>query len=285
MSGCCSVQLRFATWLLLVLATTLSAGPVSAATGKPLAAIVAEERWDLLRAQLFGDKQIDESGGVILLQMPGRAFDAARVPVTVKALVPQSENYYIQKLHLIVDNNPLPVAGTFHFEPNQGWDTIDTELRVNEYTSSRVVVEMNDGKLYMDSTFVKAVGGCSAPPSSYDRSDKNLLGNISGGVSPLLDPELPAAARIRLIHPNASGMQFDQFTRTYIQPHYIHTMVAQFNGQTLFTLDTNFSLSQDPVLGFNFTPEEGGELLIYALDSENQRYEKAFEVAGALAKN
>jgi len=259
--------------------------PALAATGKSLAAIVAEERWELLRQQLFADQDIDESGGVVLMQMAGRAMDAARVPVTIRALVPQSEDYFIRKLYLIVDNNPLPVAGTFHFEPNQGWDTIDTELRINEYTSTRVVVEMNDGELFMDSTFIKAVGGCSAPPSSYERSDKNLLGNITGGISPLLDPEVPASARIRLVHPNASGMQFDQFTRTYIQPHYIHTMAAEFNGQPVFLLETNFSLSQDPVLGFNFMPREDGELLIYAEDSKDQRFEQTWEIVGSQASN
>jgi len=259
--------------------------PALAATGKSLAAIVAEERWELLRQQLFADQDIDESGGVVLMQMAGRAMDAARVPVTIRALVPQSEDYFIRKLYLIVDNNPLPVAGTFHFEPNQGWDTIDTELRINEYTSTRVVVEMNDGELFMDSTFIKAVGGCSAPPSSYERSDENLLGNITGGISPLLDPEVPASARIRLVHPNASGMQFDQFTRTYIQPHYIHTMAAEFNGQPVFLLETNFSLSQDPVLGFNFMPREDGELLIYAEDSKDQRFEQTWEIVGSQASN
>jgi len=242
--------------------------PALAATGKSLAAIVAEERWELLRQQLFADQDIDESGGVVLMQMAGRAMDAARVPVTIRALVPQSEDYFIRKLYLIVD-----------------WDTIDTELRINEYTSTRVVVEMNDGELFMDSTFIKAVGGCSAPPSSYERSDKNLLGNITGGISPLLDPEVPASARIRLVHPNASGMQFDQFTRTYIQPHYIHTMAAEFNGQPVFLLETNFSLSQDPVLGFNFMPREDGELLIYAEDSKDQRFEQTWEIVGSQASN
>jgi len=64
-------------------------------------------------------------------------------------------------------------------EPNEGWDTIDTELRVNEYSNIRVVAERTDGSLHMDHSFIKAVGGCSAPPSSYERSDATLLGNVS----------------------------------------------------------------------------------------------------------
>lgn len=273
----------------LVMFIVLMGGMVTsighAATGKPLAEIVGEERWLSLKDHLFGDTPIDDTGGVVLLQIAGRAFDGARVPLTVRALTPQSGDNYIEKLYLIVDNNPLPVAGTFTFEPNQGWDTIDTEIRLNEYSSTRVVAQLSDGSLHMDSSFVKASGGCSAPPSSYERSDASLLGKFTGGVSPLLNPEVPTAARIRIVHPNASGMQFDQFTRTYIQPHYVHTMVAQFNGERLFKLDTNFSLSQDPVLGFNFSPKEDGELLIYALDSEDQRFEQSWPIVGSNTKN
>jgi len=247
-----------------------------AASAKPS----ADDRWSALRTQLFSDREIVERAGVVLLEAPGRAFDSARVPVTIRAPAAQAEDTYIHKLYLIVDHNPLPVAATFTFEPNEGWDTIDTELRVNEYTNVRVVAELNDGQLHMDHSFIKAVGGCSAPPSSYERSEVTQLGTINGGIDQILNPKVPAVARFRLIHPNASGMQFDQFTRTYIPPHYVHTMGAEFNGKALFTLETNFSLSQDPVLGFNFQPGSDGDLMIYALDSKNKRFERSWPVSG-----
>lgn len=244
------------------------------------AADSATDRWEQIRLQLFGEKAITEDSGVIGLEAPGRAFDGARVPITVRAIEPQDAARHITKLFLIVDNNPLPVAGTFEFTSQQGWDTIDTELRINEYSHMRAVAELNDGSLHMSSAYIKAVGGCSAPPSSYDRSDATLLGNFTGGVEQLLNPKVPAAARIRIVHPNASGMQFDQFTRTYIPAHYIHTMSAEFNGTPLFTLDTNFSLSQDPVLGFNFQPRESGTLTLTATDSKSQQFEQSWQITG-----
>lgn len=240
----------------------------------------SEDRWEMLRLQLFGEEPINENNSVILLDAPGRAFDGARVPITVHATVKDRADSYIQKMHLIVDNNPVPVAGTFEFDSSQSWDTIDTELRINEYSYLRVIAELSDGSLHMDSAFIKAVGGCSAPPSSYERSDATLLGKFSGGVEELLNPKVPAAARIRLTHPNASGMQFDQFTRTYIPAHYVHTMQAVFNDRPLFTLNTNFSLSQDPVLGFNFRPGEPGKLTMTAIDSKNQRFEQSWDISG-----
>jgi len=240
----------------------------------------SSERWEQIRLQMFGEKTIVEDSGVITLDAPGRAFDGARVPVTVSAMPAQDPDNTISKLYLIVDNNPMPVAGTFEFHTQQSWDTIDTELRINEYSHLRAVAELKNGALHMASSYIKAVGGCSAPPSSYERSDATLLGSFTGGIEQLLNPKVPAVARIRIIHPNASGMQFDQFTRTYIPAHYIHTMTAEFNDTPLFILNTNFSLSQDPVLGFNFQPEESGTLKLTATDSKNQRFEQSWQVLG-----
>ncbi len=265
--------------LSILLSALLLTQPVNAAGD----AAEPADRWQLLRDQLFSDRELIEDGGVVELEAPGRAFDSARVPVLVRATTPQSNDTYIKKLYLIVDNNPVPVAGTFTFEPNNGWDTLDTELRINEYSNMRAVAEMNDGQLHMAKRFIKAVGGCSAPPSSYERSDTTSLGTFKGGIDQLLNPKVLALARIRLLHPNASGMQFDQMTRTYIPPHYVHTMGAQYNGKPLFLLETNFSLSQDPVLGFNFKPDVDGELLIFAIDSKDKRFEKSWQITASNA--
>lgn len=40
-----------------------------------------------------------------------------------------------------------------------------TRVRVDDYSYVRAVAETADGKLHMVKAFVKASGGCSAPPS------------------------------------------------------------------------------------------------------------------------
>ena len=270
--------------VLIIAAVALSLpAPAIAADSKTTIADLTinndDKRWETLKTQLFAEREIVQSEEVIALDAPGRAFDSARVPVTMRAITPQSPDAFIHKLYLVVDKNPVPVAATFTFEPNKGWQTIDTELRVNEYSNMRVIAEMNNGDLHMTTHFIKAVGGCSAPPSSYDRSDQSKLGVLEASITSLLDPKVPALARIRVTHPNASGMQFDQISRTYIPAHYIHTMVAEFNDQLLFQLETNFSLSQDPVLGFNFEPKEKGVLKLYAIDSKQHKFEKEWLVS------
>lgn len=250
----------------------------------------SDQRWNAIKPTIFGERPITASDEIVHLETPHRAFNGSRVEVTMRALIPQSEDYYIKKLYLIIDKNPLPLAGTFKFEPNKGWATIETEVRINEYSKVRVVAETSDNTLHMTDRFVKAVGGCSALPDSYDRSDANTFGrmdltmteplikSISEPSTELLNGEQPSMAKFKLIHPNASGMQYDQFTRTYIPAHYVHTIVAKFNDREIFTLDTNFSLSQDPSVSFNFVPLEDGEVTIYAIDSKNERFEQSWPI-------
>jgi len=250
----------------------------------------SNSRWDQIRPSLFGDRPILTDIDIIELEAPQRAFNGSRVPVSMRALIPQNDDYFIKKIYLVIDQNPLPLAGTFNFEANKGWASIETEVRINEYTNLRVISETSDNQLHMSQRYVKAVGGCSALPDSYDRSDANAFGrmDLSFGepigqksenpLRELTGGEQPTMARFKLIHPNASGMQFDQFSRTYIPAHFIHTIGAKFNGREIFTLDTNFSLSQDPSIGFNFVPLEDGEMTIYAIDSKDERFEKTWPI-------
>ncbi len=304
----------FAIWTIAVLflVAVPMANDVNAAESKPIAKQIggqiehksdqdassdSDQRWNTIKPSLFGDRTIHTDLEIIDLEAPHRAFNGSRVPLTMRALVPQSDDYYIKKIYLVIDKNPLPLAGTFQFEPNNGWATIDTEVRINEYTSVRAIAETSDDNLYMSKRFVKAVGGCSALPDSYERSDANAFGKMDLviGTPDIIsnDPlsKLPSdlkselhggkdatRATFKLIHPNASGMQFDQFSRTYIPAHFVHTIVARFNDRDIFTLDTNFSLSQDPTVSFNFVPLEDGEVTIFAIDSKDQRFEQSWPV-------
>jgi sulfur-oxidizing protein SoxY len=42
------------------------------------------------------------------------------VPLTIKALIPQGADRYVKTVHLVIDQNPAPVAGVFRFSPESG---------------------------------------------------------------------------------------------------------------------------------------------------------------------
>src|SRR3546814_8361122 len=104
-------------------------------TGPAGLALAADNTaWDDIRAKLYGSEREIASGyGVIALEAPYRALDAATVPVVVTAQIPQTEDRYIKSLTLVVDDNPAPIVSTFHFSPANGIATIST--RSEEHTS------------------------------------------------------------------------------------------------------------------------------------------------------
>lgn len=248
-----------------------------------------DERWETLRAHYFGDAEILPGETLLALDAPKRAHDAAVVPVAVHALEPATE---IRRVHLIVDKNPLPLAGIFTFEEGaRGWQTLETRIRINEYTNVRAVAELGDGSLRMVSRFVKAAGGCSAPAmgdldAALARAGKMQLlideataASVHGadGASPVLAPDATlASATIKISHPNNSGMQFDQVSRNYIPAFFVQRIGAELDGRALIDVETNFSLSENPVVALTFPePATSGTLDVHALDSKGNRYESS----------
>lgn len=280
------------------LRSIICATAVALAAGfSSLAAAAEDPRWQELKPAFFGDRAIEVDSGIIALETPSRAHDAAVVPIVMTALDPERQ---IRRVHLIVDKNPLPLAGIFNFSEAAGnWESVETRIRINEYTNVRAVAELSDGSLHMASNFVKAAGGCSAPAmadmtAAMSRAGrmKVLLGKLdaaAGVSSPAtegasVDATTITAARgsasteatIKISHPNNSGMQFDQVSRNYIPAFYVNRIGASMNGQPLLDVETNFSLSENPVVRLNFTPEfEQSELVVFVSDSKGNHFEQS----------
>ncbi len=56
----------------------------------------------------------------------------------------------------------------------------------------------------------------------------------------------------------------------------MHKIAADLNGSQLIDIDTNFSMSENPVVRLNFTPrpdlpQSTSEMLVYAEDSKGNR--------------
>lgn len=241
-----------------------------------------EERWNLLKESMFGDAVIDTSGVIVALEAPSRAHDAAVVPVIIKALDPGRR---IEQVHLIVDMNPLPLAGIFKFSEDAGaWHSLETRIRINEYTNVRVVAKLQDGSLHMASQFVKAAGGCSAPAMADMEAAMARAGKMKLMIDKINRSDAFASeAVVKISHPNNSGMQFDQISRNYIPAFYVHTIGVNIDGKKLIEVETNFSLSENPVVRFQFDADSSAEsssLTAYALDSKGNQYRRSIAVDG-----
>ncbi len=259
-------------WILLLTVFTLF--PVfSTAADDPNAT------WDAgLRQHYFSDKTIFETGEVVELDAPVRAENGAIVPIKIFSKFPQSEERFIKTITLLIDENPVPWAGTFHFTPRSGRADLDLRIRVNSYSNVRAIAETNDGELHMATRFVKASGGCSAPVGTDLEAAMARLGKMKFRTKSEQGLSEPLQAQLAISHPNVTGMQMDQVTRMYAPAHFVKEVKISFKGELIFSAETDISISENPNFKFFFIPQEEGELIAEVTDSNGLQFSQVYEV-------
>jgi sulfur-oxidizing protein SoxY len=235
-------------------------------------------RWQTLKSVLFADRPIQENDGVIALKTPYRVEDAAVVPIEISTSLVQTPERHIKTLSLIIDNNPAPVAGVFHFPGNRPWSELSTRVRIDRYTHVRAIAETNDGQLHMAANFVKAAGGCSAPASKDPAAAEAQLGRMKLRTPDSVSAGKPLAMQLLIRHPNSSGLQFDQIARAYIPPNYIQALEVGYGDRPLFELDGNISISEDPSVSLTFVPPSVGPVTVSVKDSKGRVFNERFDV-------
>jgi sulfur-oxidizing protein SoxY len=259
---------------LSVVVCTLSVSAFAQASDDGAAA--REARWAELQRAIFPDRTIQDGADVLQLEAPGRALDAALVPLTVTT----SGKTPVTNVYLIIDNNPGPLAGRFTFGEAADPSVLKVRMRVNTYTSIHAVAESRDGKLYSVEKFVKAAGGCSAPAGSNDPKSLQDMGRMRVKLGDVRIGE-PAQAQLMIRHPNFNGMQMDQITRHYTPAHFIKTIDITYEDKKVLHVQSDIALSTDPVITFGFVPSRAGQLKVVVNDSKDNRFEQSFDVAPA----
>ena len=238
-------------------------------------------RWDSVKQAIFQQAVIEESESHITLEAPDRAYDAAIVPLKVNVTLDGDD--YVDKLYIIVDENPAPLAATFDFKTQQSKMEIQTRIRINEYTHVRAIAMTNTGEYVMSTAFVKASGGCSAPALSDQEAALARAGKMKFKIGESSE-NLPQSkiGQVLISHPNNSGMQFDQISRNYIPAYFVNHVSVRLDDQELFVLETNFSLSENPSIHFSFDMEQKPDSVISvkAIDSNNGSFENTWKIKG-----
>ena len=240
----------------------------------------ASPRWQQVRAGLFGERKISlMADDVIGLEAPKRAEDAAIVPIVIRARFEQKPERFIRKVYLVIDDNPSPIAAIFSYTLDSGRADIETRVRIDEYTHVRAIAETNDGELFMATRYVKASGGCSAPPGKDAVAALASIGQMRLRVQPDATPLRPTLVQLMVSHPNDSGMVMDQATRQYTPPHFVRKIDVTYNGRLVLSADIDFAISENPNLRFYFVPQEGGgELHADVVDTKDLHFERSFSL-------
>jgi sulfur-oxidizing protein SoxY len=261
-----------ALFAVLVLSMSASLAPAAYADPPDVDAERAA-RWNEVRQAIFGDRQVEPGGNMVKIDAPDRALDAALVPIGLT--MPGSSE--IRGLFFIIDGNPSPYAAHFTFGPAADPSEIKLRVRVNDYTHVHAVAETKDGKLYESAKFVKASGGCSAPMGMTDEEAMKGMGDMRMKFADD-QPGKSVEATLMLRHPNFSGMQMNQLTRTYTPARYVQTLDVSYGEKLVFHLDGDISMSTNPVISFAFVPNGSGPIKVTASDNQGGHWQHSFDV-------
>ncbi len=243
---------------------------------------LSDQAWEEnLRFATFQDREIfeDAEQNVLEVKAPYRAEDATLAPVSIHTKIPQSDDLYIQRMHVFIDKNPLPLVGLFDFTPASGKADLAMRVRVNDHTYVRAIAELNTGELYMAKSFVRATGACSAPPpKSIDDSYANM-GTMKMKLFGDVEYEKPNLMQLKIKHPNITGLQ-PMRIGSHVNPpaHFVNTLNVNYDGALVMKALLTFAISMDPSLRFFFVPENKGILTIEATDTKNASWSSEFIV-------
>ena len=191
---------------------------------------VCSDSWnEWLKNNLYGSQKIIQTKDIII-DSPYRAIDSGNVPIVIT-----TKSKDLIKFTLIIDENPTPCCATFEFVGLLPY--IETNIRVNAYTHLTVVAENIDGNLYVNRKFIRAAGGCSATPIVNSDVPRDKIDIIDDKLH--FDKK-----KIQFNHPNYSGLQFNQLTRTEIPADYIDFVVVK-TSKGIFSYDGTIGISQN----------------------------------------
>ncbi|MDC1311726.1 quinoprotein dehydrogenase-associated SoxYZ-like carrier [Burkholderiales bacterium] len=261
--------------ILLFLGVTVLCSQVAIANSFPEPDHTTIPEWIMIKKLMFGEREIkDGSDGVLALYLNTKLDDSSTVPIMVNALMDQTEEKFIKTLYLVIDRNPIPTAGVFRFKPEVGRVKLETRLRFEKFSFIRAIAETNSGDLYMDQRWVQVAGGCSAP--SGKNADDPLLGKMRFRMDDQIRLNEPNLVQFQIKHPNESTLASD------LEPGYtarfIDKVAVEYNGKSIMSGDINFSLSDNPIFKFYFSPRSEGTLSVRAEDTHDTVFTDSLEI-------
>jgi sulfur-oxidizing protein SoxY len=237
-----------------------------------------DDPWPDLARDVFKGRPLLDGEGLIAIEMPARAEDAAIVPVTLRSTLPAADPRMVKAITLVIDENPAPVAATFKLAP--GVIVISTRVRVNSYTNVHAVAELSDGNLYVVKTYVRASGGCSAPMAKNAEEAKASMGQMrfrqfakSAGSA-----DGAQEAQIMIRHPNNSGLQRDQLSRLYIPLLIVRDLRVFLGDELELEMEGGISISEDPNVRFAYRPNGATAFRAEAVDTDGHVFKAEWPV-------
>ena len=89
-------------------------------------------------------------------------------------------------------------------------------------------------------------------------------------------PGRAVPVHLSISHPNTTGMQIDQRSRTPLPVSFLNLLAVHYRGAEVLRIESETSVAEDPTFGFTLTGEAGWELRVEAEDSDGRRFRGAW---------
>jgi sulfur-oxidizing protein SoxY len=245
---------------------------------------MAGSAWDDIRASAFGTRTIEDGAAIVAFQAPYRAEDQRAVPLAAEAAFKDGRK--IKSITFIVDENPMPVAAAFRFADKRDRATLSIDIRLDHASPVRVVVEADNGALYMIEKFVKASGAgvCAAPPAGDPVLAAKTMGQMK--LTDLTGPDAGAtrfhrSAQLDIRHPQLTGMQMNQITLLYTPMRFVNAVEVRQGDEKLFDLEGSMTLSENPRIAFDYQINGAPLIKVTTKDTSDTVWNQEFPVGSS----
>jgi sulfur-oxidizing protein SoxY len=244
----------------------------------------ASESWPGIRAEVYAGRTIEDGRGVVTLKAPYRPDDVRSVPISAEAHL--ADGRTIKSVAFIVDENPSPVAAVFRLGGARDRVALTTNIRLNQQSDVRIVVEASDGALYMVERLVKFAGGqasCSAPPMGDPKEIAANMGKVEFAAVGEKATASHAAqrARLQLSHPNHTGMVLDPISLLYVPLLMVTTIEVRQGDDLVFEMTGSITVAQNPVAEFDYVTNGAEEMTVLAKDTSGASWLRRFPIGPA----
>ncbi|MEJ2375532.1 MAG: quinoprotein dehydrogenase-associated SoxYZ-like carrier [Pseudolabrys sp.] len=243
----------------------------------------AASAWDDIRAFAFDNRSIEDGQDVFSFNAPYRAMDQRRV--TLAVAVAFHDGRTVKSITFVVDEDPMPIAATFHFADHRDRADIGVDIRLDHASPVHAIVEASDGKLYMSEHFVKAsgLGVCAAPPAEDPVVAARTMGrmhlaDLSGRDNSANGTRFWRTASLDIKHPQNTGMQMNQVTMLYIPPRYVSAIEVREGDADLFDVEGSMTLSENPHIEFDYRANGANVLKVMVKDTSKSVWRREFPI-------
>jgi sulfur-oxidizing protein SoxY len=207
------------------------------------------------------------------------------VPISIEAAL--TDGRQIDAVTVVVDDDPSPIAAVFHFADHRERAALGVNIRLDQESAVRVIIEASDHRLYRTPTFIKAsgLGVCAAPPVSDQQAAAEVIGQMH--LTDLTNDEIAAASQLRrrvqldIKHSQNTGLQMNQVIMMFIPLRFMIWIEARPGDQLVWTMDGGMTLSENPRIVFDYGVKGAGRLRVRTKDTRHAVWEQSFPIGSS----